>query len=79
MIIYYYYYYSAKKAFAKFLAQVTVGESISRAGNLRAFKASWSVETQRKRWRLGDRLPGRLLLRRRRYNWDDSEDSDNDL
>jgi hypothetical protein len=28
--------------------------------------------------RLVDRLPGRLLLHRRRYNWGDSEDCNND-
>jgi hypothetical protein len=55
------------------------GESILRPGNLCAFKASWLVATRRKGRRLVDRLPGRLLLHRRRYNWDDSEDCDNGL
>jgi len=36
------------------------------------------VATRGKGWRLAERLPGRLLLHRRRYNWDDSEDCDND-
>jgi hypothetical protein len=43
-----------------------------------AFKASWSVATRRKGRRLVERLPGRLLLHRRRYNWDRSEHCDND-
>jgi hypothetical protein len=59
--------------------KLEVSAKIYQQGNLCAFKASWLVATRRKGWRLVDRLPGRILQHRRRYNWDDSEDRDNGI
>jgi hypothetical protein len=70
--------HSAKKDLRQISCTCNFGERFSDRGNLCAFKASWSVATRRKGWRLVGRLPGRLLLHRRRYNWDDSSDCDND-
>jgi hypothetical protein len=68
-----------KKAFAKLSRTCNFGERYTD-------RATCVPSKRPGQWRLGgkvgglvERLPGRLLLHRRRYNWDDSEDCDNDL